>query len=66
MIETTRSFTPDWVSSPGDTIADLLGDFRERKYLGSASFDFAQLTISQLVERSRNQRRRYLYSCKSP
>ena len=24
MIETTRSFTPDWVSPPGDTIADLL------------------------------------------
>jgi HTH-type transcriptional regulator / antitoxin HigA len=24
MIETTRPFTPDWVSPPGDTIADLL------------------------------------------
>lgn len=24
MTETTRSFTPDWVSPPGDTIADLL------------------------------------------
>ncbi len=24
MIETTRTFTPDWVSPPGDTIADLL------------------------------------------
>jgi hypothetical protein len=44
----------------------FLGDFRERKYLRSASFDFAQLTISQLVERSRNQRRRYIDSGKSP
>ncbi len=24
MIETTRTFTPDWVSPPGDTIADIL------------------------------------------
>ncbi|MDF5737245.1 MULTISPECIES: HigA family addiction module antitoxin [unclassified Nostoc] len=24
MIETTRTFTPDWVSSPGDAIADIL------------------------------------------
>nr|WP_238360686.1 HigA family addiction module antitoxin [Iningainema tapete] len=24
MIEITRTFTPDWVSPPGDTIADLL------------------------------------------
>ncbi len=24
MIETTRTFTPDWVSPPGETIADLL------------------------------------------
>ncbi len=24
MTETTRSFNPDWVSPPGDTIADLL------------------------------------------
>ncbi len=24
MTETTRTFTPDWVSPPGDTIADLL------------------------------------------
>lgn len=24
MIETTRPFTPDWVSPPGDTIADIL------------------------------------------
>ncbi|MDJ0676424.1 MAG: HigA family addiction module antitoxin [Calothrix sp. MO_167.B42] len=24
MIKTTRPFTPDWVSPPGDTIADLL------------------------------------------
>ncbi len=24
MTETTRKFTPDWVSPPGDTIADLL------------------------------------------
>ncbi len=23
MIETIRTFTPDWVSPPGDTIADL-------------------------------------------
>jgi HTH-type transcriptional regulator / antitoxin HigA len=24
MTETSRPFTPDWVSAPGDTIADLL------------------------------------------
>ncbi len=24
MTETTRTFTPDWVSSPGDAIADFL------------------------------------------
>jgi HTH-type transcriptional regulator/antitoxin HigA len=24
MTQTTRSFSPDWVSPPGDTIADLL------------------------------------------
>lgn len=26
MTETTRTFTPDWVSSPGDAIADLLSE----------------------------------------
>jgi hypothetical protein len=26
MTKTTRPFTPDWVSSPGDAIADILED----------------------------------------
>lgn len=39
IIETTRSFTPDWVSPPGDTIADLL-EVEERDW-----------TQAQLAER---------------
>ncbi|GAB1542522.1 hypothetical protein NUACC21_51960 [Scytonema sp. NUACC21] len=38
MIETTRCFTPDWVSPPGDTIADLL---EER--------DWTQALLAQLL-----------------
>jgi HTH-type transcriptional regulator/antitoxin HigA len=39
MIEANRPFTPDWVSPPGDTIADFLEERnwtqpRERRTLG--------------------------------
>jgi hypothetical protein len=48
MTETTRPFTPDWVSPPGDTIADLLEErdwtqvqFAERARLYNKIYQFA-------------------------
>lgn len=50
MIELTRPFTPDWVSPPGDTIADLL---EERQWTQQQLAEYLECTnkyIKELIE----------------
>ncbi|MBW4590438.1 helix-turn-helix domain-containing protein [Aetokthonos hydrillicola Thurmond2011] len=49
MIETTRSFTPDWVSSPGDTIADLLEERNWTEVQLAQQLGYTTTYVNQLI-----------------
>ncbi|MCC5627458.1 HigA family addiction module antidote protein [Nostoc sphaeroides CHAB 2801] len=49
MIETTRTFTPDWVSPPGDAIADLLEERDWTQAQLAERLGYTTKHISQLI-----------------
>lgn len=49
MIETTRPFTPDWVSPPGDTIADVLEERDWTQIELAERLGYSTKFISQLI-----------------
>ncbi|MCC5661427.1 helix-turn-helix domain-containing protein [Nostoc sp. XA010] len=49
MTETTRTFTPDWVSPPGDTIADLLEERDWTQVQLAERLGYTTKHISQLI-----------------
>ncbi|MTJ08668.1 HigA family addiction module antitoxin [Anabaena sp. UHCC 0204] len=49
MIEINRSFTPDWVSPPGDTIADLLEELNWTEAQLAEQLGFAANHVSLLI-----------------
>ncbi|WP_375467641.1 helix-turn-helix domain-containing protein [uncultured Nostoc sp.] len=49
MIETTRTFTPDWVSPPGDTIADILEERDWTQVQLAERLGYTTKYISQLI-----------------
>ncbi|MBC6429973.1 HigA family addiction module antidote protein [Nostoc sp. HG1] len=49
MTETTRTFTPDWVSSPGDAIADLLEERDWTQAQLAERLGYTTKHISQLI-----------------
>ncbi|HYX14246.1 MAG TPA: HigA family addiction module antitoxin [Nostoc sp.] len=49
MTETTRAFTPDWVSSPGDAIADLLEERDWTQAQLAERLGYTTKHISQLI-----------------
>ncbi len=49
MTETTRSFTPDWVSPPGDTIADLLEERDWTQAQLAERLGYTTKHVSQLI-----------------
>ena len=50
MTELTRPFTPDWVSPPGDTIADLLEERQWTQQQLAQHLECSNKYISQLIE----------------
>ncbi|MEH2404650.1 HigA family addiction module antitoxin [Nostoc sp.] len=49
MTETTRTFTPDWVSPPGDTIADILEERDWTQVQLAERLGYSTKHISQLI-----------------
>ncbi|BDA74972.1 hypothetical protein RIVM261_087850 [Rivularia sp. IAM M-261] len=50
MIEANRPFTPDWVSAPGDTIADLLEERNWTQAQLAEQLGYATEHISLLMD----------------
>jgi HTH-type transcriptional regulator / antitoxin HigA len=50
MTKTTHPFNPDWVSPPGDTIADLLEEQDWTQVQLAEQIDFTEVQVKQLID----------------